>query len=74
MHINLANFFTIQSCFIGNRTDNIAWFCTVIFTYFKLSIAPVKDNEVPRQSKDSRRSGEKSDKKPRRKPRKSKFS
>ena len=40
----------------------------------KLSIAPVKDDEVPRQSKDSRRSGEKSDKKPRRKPRKSKSS
>ncbi|SMG62572.1 hypothetical protein BMETH_1189_0 [methanotrophic bacterial endosymbiont of Bathymodiolus sp.] len=34
MHINLADFFTIQSCFIGNRTDNIAWFCTVVFTYF----------------------------------------
>ena len=40
----------------------------------KLSIAPVKEGEVPRQNKDSRRSGEKSDKKPRRKPRKSKSS
>ncbi|NOR80109.1 MAG: DEAD/DEAH box helicase, partial [Methyloprofundus sp.] len=38
----------------------------------KLSIAPVKEGEVPRQNKDSRRSGEKSDKKPRRKPRRSK--
>lgn len=40
----------------------------------KLSIAPVKEGEVPRQNKDSRRSGEKSDKKPRRKPRRSKSS
>ena len=38
----------------------------------KLSIAPVKDGEVPRQNKDSRRSGEKTDKKPRRNPRKNK--
>jgi len=40
----------------------------------KLSISPVKEGEVPRQNKDSRRSGEKSDKKPRRKPRRSKSS
>ena len=40
----------------------------------KLSIAPVKEGEVPRQNKDSRRSGAKSDKKPRRNPRKSKSS
>ncbi|OQK16618.1 RNA helicase [Methyloprofundus sedimenti] len=40
----------------------------------KLNIAPVKDGEVPRQNKDSHRSGEKTDKKPRRNPRKSKSS
>ena len=40
----------------------------------KLNIAPVKDDEVPRQNKDARRSGEKTDKKPRRNPRKSKSS
>ena len=41
----------------------------------KLSISPVKDGEVPRQPKESRRSGAaKSDKKPRRKPRRSKSS
>jgi len=40
----------------------------------KLNIAPAKEGEVPRQDKDSRRSGEKSDKKPRRKPRRSKSS
>ncbi|NOR80727.1 MAG: DEAD/DEAH box helicase [Methyloprofundus sp.] len=37
----------------------------------KLNISPVKEGEVPRQNKDSRRSGEKTDKKPRRKPRRS---
>ena len=40
----------------------------------KLSISPVKEGEVPRQNKDTRRSGENTDKKPRRKPRKSKSS
>ena len=40
----------------------------------KLNIAPVKDDEVPRQNKDARRSGDKTDKKPRRNPRKSKSS
>lgn len=40
----------------------------------KLNISPVKEGEVPRQNKDSRRSGEKSDKKPRRNPRRSKSS
>ena len=38
----------------------------------KLSISPVKEGEVPRQNKDSRRSGAKPDKKPRRNPRRSK--
>ncbi|GFO72163.1 ATP-dependent RNA helicase DeaD [Bathymodiolus japonicus methanotrophic gill symbiont] len=40
----------------------------------KLNISPVKEGEVPRQNKDSRRSVGKADKKPRRNPRRSKSS